>query len=290
MTMNSTLQIRRLTKSYRGFTLDGVCFDVPEGYVTGLIGPNGAGKTTIIKSIMNLLRPDSGDIRVFGLDHRADEVSIKRRIGFVYDEPCFPGDSTLQDIRRAIAPFYEHWDEPCFQRLIREFELPLHKRFRKLSHGMQMKFALAMALSHHADLLLMDEPTAGLDPVFRRELLGRLGCLLQDERKTVLFSTHITSDLERIADFIVCLHKGKLLFALPKDELLDSWAVVKGGAELLAGNNARLFRGWRKSAVGVEALTDNLAAVRRQLGAQFVAERPSIEDVMVLITKGDQHD
>lgn len=205
--MPNAVEIRGLSKDFGDFQLKGVSFAVPRGYIMGLIGPNGAGKTTVIKLILNLLRRDGGEIRVFDRDNLAHEVEVKSRIGFVHDTPYFFEHLTLRKLKDTVAPFYGTWDDRIFHRLMEEFNLPLRKRFSKLSRGMKMKFALALALSHRADLLILDEPTAGLDPVFRRELLSKLSAFIQDEGKTVLFSTHITSDLERIADFITFIHR-----------------------------------------------------------------------------------
>ncbi len=231
--MNSVLEIRNLRKEYEGFALKDVTFSIPQGYIMGLIGPNGAGKTTIIKLILNLVKKNGGEVRLFGMDHLADEVAIKSRIGFVHDAPLFYEFLSLAQIKRIIARFYRQWDDAVFARFAAEFELPLKKRFKELSRGTKMKFALALALSHHADFIIMDEPTSGLDPVFRRELLEKLAELLQDERKSILFSTHITSDLERIADYITFLNQGEIVFSSSKDEILESWGIVRGGRELL---------------------------------------------------------
>jgi ABC-2 type transport system ATP-binding protein len=222
----NALEIRGLCKAWPGFALKNVSFAVPRGYVTGLIGPNGAGKTTIIKLVMNLVSRSAGEIEVFGLDNRASEVEGKSRIGFVYDEPSFPHDVTAREIGRALGPFYPSWSEERYQALLGEFAVPSCKAFRKLSAGMQTKLSLALALSHDAELLLMDEPTAGLDLGFRRELLQQLSGVLQDARRSVLFSTHVTSDLERIADVITFVRDGEVVFTLPKDQLRDGWGIV----------------------------------------------------------------
>ena len=188
----------------------------------GLIGPNGAGKTTVVKLIMNLIRRDAGEVRVFGLDNLRHEPKIKARIGFVYDVPHCPEELRLETIASAVAAFYDKWDAARFMGLLEEFQLSPRQVFKKLSHGMKMKFSLAVALAHDADLILMDEPTAGLDPVFRFELLTKLRALIQDERKTVLFSSHITSDLERVADFVTFIHKGRVVFSAAKDEVRET--------------------------------------------------------------------
>jgi ABC-2 type transport system ATP-binding protein len=285
--MDNAFDIRNLSKDYGDFRLRGVSFSLPRGYIMGLIGPNGAGKTTIIKLILNLIRRDGGDIQVFGLDNLRGEVEVKRRIGFVHDTPYFFEHLTLKNVRKTIAPYYADWDNDLFGRLLSEFNLPENKRFAKLSRGMKMKFALATALSHNADLLILDEPTSGLDPIFRRELLRRLSTFIQDEGKAVLFSTHITADLERIADFITFIRNGEIVFSSPKDKILDSWAVVKGGPEILAPEYGSLFKAIRKREFVVQALTADAAEARRRLGSGAAVERATLEDIMFFLTKGD---
>jgi ABC-2 type transport system ATP-binding protein len=284
--MNSALEVKGLRKEYRDFALRDVSFDLPEGTIMGLVGPNGAGKTTVIRLILNLAHRSAGEIKIFGHDIVAHEKAIKSRIGFVHETPSLIEDASLRDLAAAVAPFYARWDESLFRSLCGEFELPLAKKFKKLSHGMKMKFSLALALAHDADLLILDEPTSGLDPVFRRELLERLSALIQDERKSVLFSTHITSDLEATADYVTLLHGGTVIFSLPKDEVRETWAVVKGGPELLNGAARPLFKGVRETPFGVEALTADVPAVRAALPAGTLFERASIEDIMVFLDEG----
>ena len=209
--MGNALDLSGVCKSFKGFSLEDVSFQLPKGYVMGLVGPNGAGKTTLIKLIMNLMAPEAGEIKILGLDSRFQEAQAKAKIGFVYDVMPFYPDVSLWNTKRAIAPFYDRWNEKLFLELAGTFELPLKKKVKSLSQGMRTKFALALALSHGAELLILDEPTTGLDPVFRRELLHGLSGLLQDEGKSVLFSTHITSDLERIADYVTFIRDGSVL-------------------------------------------------------------------------------
>jgi ABC-2 type transport system ATP-binding protein len=289
MTADFALELRGVTKHYRRFALADVSFSVPRGYVCGLIGPNGAGKTTIIKLIMNLVRRDGGEIRVFGLDNRRDEVAVKSRVGFVYDSPGFWDDRTLERQRRVLGPFYPGWNDRTFDRLAGEFELPMRQTFGKLSRGTKMKFALAMALAHDADLLILDEPTAGLDPVFRREFLRRLSGLLQDERKSVLFSTHITSDLDHIADYVTFVNRGAVAFSLPRTELLDTWGVVRGDEPAVRGLDPAIVRGRRSGRFGTEVLVSDARAAARTAGPAAVIDRPSLDDVMVLMAGESDH-
>jgi len=287
--MDNAIEINGLRKKYKGFTLDGVTFAVPRGYIMGLIGPNGAGKTTIVKLIMNLVRRQSGEIRVFGLDNVRQEREIKSRVGFVYDVPRFPEDLRLETIASAVSAFYLRWDDTRFRGFLEEFGLQSRQVFKKLSHGMKMKFSLAIALAHNADLILMDEPTAGLDPVFRFELLTKLRALIQDEQKTVLFSSHITSDLERVADFITFIHKGRLVFSAAKDEILETWGVVRAGTDGLGAEDVPEARGFRRTEHSLEVLTSDLAAARRASLSGAVCDPASLEDIMFFISKGNAH-
>jgi ABC-2 type transport system ATP-binding protein len=285
--MEPALDIRDLGKSYRGFDLRDVSFSLPRGTIMGLVGANGAGKTTVVKLILNLVRRDAGSVRVFGLDAAAEEREVKARIGFVHEAPAMVQDARAGDIARAAAPFYPRWDEGRFRSLAAEFGVPLEKKFKALSHGTKMKLALAIALAHDADLLVLDEPTSGLDPVFRRELLERMMEIIQDENKAVLFSTHITSDLEAAADWITLLHRGRLVLTMPRHELGEAWAMVRGGRELLAPEHRPLFRAVRERAFGVEALTADAAAARASLPAGTVVDRPTIEEILLLLEEDD---
>ena len=194
--MKYLLELNGVTKKYKEFQLNNLSFNLEKGYIMGFIGPNGAGKSTTIKLIMNLIKKDSGEIKIFGKDYQKEETAIKERIGFVYDENYFYEELTILEMKNIIAPFYKNWDEKTFQKYIKEFNLSLKQKIKELSKGMKMKYSLALALSHKADLIIMDEPTSGLDPIVRNELLEILYDLIQDEEKGILFSTHNTTDLE----------------------------------------------------------------------------------------------
>ncbi len=274
------LKIENLNKEFKNFQLKDVSFQVKKGYIMGFVGPNGSGKTTTIKLIMNLLKRDSGSIEIFGKDNIEFEREVKNRIGFVYDESYFYEDLTLKAMKNIIAPFYSSWDEELYKKYIRDFSLDEKMKIQKLSKGMKMKFALSIALSHHADLIIMDEPTSGLDPIFRREILDILYSIIQDENKSIFFSTHITTDLEKIADYITFIDRGEIVFSKEKDLILDSYGLVKGGNENLSPELEKSLLGFRRSQVGFEGLTDNKSSIRELSGDSILIERPSIEDIM----------
>lgn len=281
------LEINNLSKEfyYEGFKLDNVSFKLEPGYIMGFIGPNGSGKSTTIKLIMNLLKKDSGEIKIFGKDHIQYEKEIKDRIGFVYDESHFYETFTIEEMKNVIAPFYSKWDDKLFNDYLVDFELGPRYKIKELSKGMKMKFALAIALSHNADLIIMDEPTSGLDPIFRREILDVLYKIIQDENKSIFFSTHITSDLEQIADYITYINKGKIVFSKPMEEIMDTYSIVKGGPEQLNIYNRKELLGIRETKVGFEGLTDNLEKIKGIFDTEILIERPTLEDIMYY-TKG----
>lgn len=278
--MNNILEIKDLKKGYKDFTLNNISFNLKKGYIMGFIGPNGAGKTTTIKLIMNLIHKDSGEITIFGLDNVKDEIAIKDRIGFVYDENYYYEDLTLETMKNIIAPFYSRWDDNCFKNYIKDFNLNPKSRIKELSKGMKMKFSLAIALSHNAELIIMDEPTSGLDPIFRREILEILSNIIQDENKSIFFSTHITTDLEKIADYITFINNGNLVFSQPKDHILEKYGIVKGGLDILTSSARKEFIGIKENSFGFEALTNNIAKTKAMFKNEVLIEKPSLEDIM----------
>ena len=287
--MEHALELSNVRKAYKGFALRDVTLTLQSGYIMGLIGANGAGKTTLIKLIMGLARRDAGVIRVLGAEDLERSPRVKARIGFVPDEPAYVADASLATIAATTAPFYPEWDQKRFVALAAELELPLGKKFKTLSHGTKTKFSLSLALSLGAELLVLDEPTSGLDPVFRRELLSRLSGVIQDGRAAVLYSTHITSDLERVADFVTFLRDGAVVFSSTRDEVLDRWGVIRGGSELLDPSLRDLLAGVRVREHSVEALTSRLPEARARLGAGGVVERATLEDIMALLGEEARH-
>ncbi|MBN6889853.1 ABC-2 type transport system ATP-binding protein [Cytobacillus horneckiae] len=287
--MENVVELKNVTKKFKGFSVENIDLQVKQGFVTGFIGANGAGKSTTIKMMMNLLKPDAGEVKLFGLDYKTHEKAIKERIGFVYDGNVFFEGLNLKDIKRIVAPAYKHWDDKIFLKYVEQFELPLNKAIKTFSKGMQMKASLAIALSHHAELIIMDEPTAGLDPIFRRELLVLLQELMLDGNRTIFFSTHITTDLDRIADYIALIQRGQLVFNKSIHEVAESYALVKGGMDLLDRDTEKDFVHIHRASTGFEALTDNINAVKNTFGDKVVIERASLEDIMYYLKGGMHH-
>ncbi|MGI5920479.1 MAG: ABC transporter ATP-binding protein [Syntrophomonadaceae bacterium] len=288
--MEPVLEICGLNKKFPGFYLKDINLVLPPGFIMGLIGPNGAGKTTLIKLVMNLVNKDSGQIKIFGRDYIKYETENKQRIGFVYDESHYYEYLSVDANRRIIAPFYRYWDDSAFHRYIRMFNIPAGKKLKDLSRGMKTKFSLAVALSHKAELIIMDEPTSGLDPVFRRELLDLLADLIQDEKRAIVFSTHITTDLERIADYICFLNQGQVVFCDTRDWVLENHRVVKGSRELLANSDlTSLLIGIRENRFGFEALTQQSTAVQKNWGDRVIIEKAGLDDIILFNVRGAQH-
>lgn len=272
------------------FVLDLPRLMVKEGYVTGFIGENGAGKTTTIKLLMDMLFPDMGEVKVFGLDAHAGAEQIKRDLGYIGEQTGFLGQAKLKTLREMIKPFYPSWDEAVFRRYLDRFSLDPNKKFKDLSKGKQKQFALALALSHHPKLLLMDEPTANLDPLVRQELLDILADEIEQEGVSVFFSTHITSDLDKIADYILFLHGGRLLLEGDKDSLTDGHRVVKARRELLTSEVEGLLCGVEASEFGFRGLARDPGAVHALLGDEALYEKPTVEDLFLGYTRRERRE
>lgn len=223
----NVLSVKGLTKYYPNFLLQDIAFDLPQGKIMGLIGKNGAGKSTTLKSILNLVNPDSGTIEMFGKNFMENEESCKQDIGVVLGGIDFYNHKKLADITTITKRFYKNWDDKAYQKYVKAFSLSPHKRVRELSSGMKVKYMLALALSHKAKLLILDEPTSGLDPVSRDDLLGLFRQLVDSKEISILFSTHITSDLEKCADYITYIKDGKLLRSAEKSSFIKSFQHLK---------------------------------------------------------------
>ena len=277
--MPNLLELRGITKTLGSFRLRDVDLDVPSGTITGLVGANGAGKSTLIRMSLGLVAPDQGELKLFGAPVQG-QAAVRSRLGFVQEAPALYPHLRVPELGRLVAAFYPAWDEATFRRLCGTFELPLKTAFKDLSQGARSKTALALALSHNAELLLLDEPTSGLDPLARRDVLELLLEVVQDEGKAVLFSTHITSDLDRVADNVIILKEGRVTLAGAKDELKEAWTLVKGGAELLAGPLMARCRGGQRTEVAVVLLCEEDGTLATLAGPGVLLERPSLEDLV----------
>ena len=287
------LAVTGVTKHYdSGFALDDVTFDLPKGYIMGLIGPNGDGKSTLIKLILNMIRRDHGSIQVLGLDNIIDEEAVKERLGVVFDSSYLYEQWKVSKVERIVAPLYPAWNGDRYRRYLDDFGLGGaqngKKKIKDLSRGMQMKLMLAIALSHDAKLLILDEPTSGLDVLARDELMDMLHAYIEDGEHSVLFSTHITVDLERAADFIAYITGGRLYYTGPKDEFEESFRIVKGGPDELAQLPAGVVLGSHTYQTGFDALvrSDSLGTVSAAV-ADIVVEPASIDDIIRLTNVRD---
>ena len=284
--MNNYLEVRNLSKVFEGFWLHDITFTLPKGYMMGLIGPNGSGKTTTIKLILNMLKRTDGEVKILGFDNITNEQEAKRNLGVVFDSNYFSEEWKIPQVEKSVSAFYENWNTQKFAETLRKFHIPLSKKVKELSKGMQMKLMLACAFSYDAKLLILDEPTSGLDPVSRDELLNILSEYIEDGEHSVLFSTHITGDLERAADYITYIRYGGLFFSGSKDELIDCFKIVKGGREELSAGLSKKMLGIRNFSTGFEALvkTEDLKQF-----AHLHVEPATIDDIVVFTSKrGEQ--
>ncbi len=277
--MKSILEVSELTKQMGSFRLDKASFSITEGCITGFIGVNGAGKTTTIKLLLGLIQKDAGEIKFYGENIQNNEREFKNRIGIVLDDRYFYDDLTLGEMKNVVAASYSNWDERLFKANIDRFGLRLNQRIGTLSKGMRMKYAIALAISHHADLLIMDEPTSGLDPQVRQELMD---ILLEyvGEGKSVFLSSHITSDLDKAADMLILIHDGRIVFSEDKDLLLDKHGLVKGDKNELNDRCKSLFLSIHETEYGFSGITAEKEAIRQQI-KNVLIERPSVEDIML---------
>ena len=286
--MNDYLEVRNLSKSFEDFQLHDITFTLPKGYIMGLIGPNGSGKTTTIKLILNMLKRTSGEVKILGFDNIASEQEAKRNLGVVFDSNYFSDEWKISQVEKSVSAFYENWNTQKFSETLKRFHIQPSKKVKELSKGMQMKLMLACAFSYDAKLLILDEPTSGLDPVSRDELLHILSEYIEDGEHSVLFSTHITGDLERAADYITYISYGELFFSGGKDEFIDSFRIVKGGCEELSTDLGKKMLGIRNFSTGFEALvkTEDLKQF-----AHLNVEPATIDDIVVFTSKrGEQYE
>ena len=284
--MKNCIEIKGLCKSYGDFSLNNIDLTLPGGSILGLIGENGAGKTTTIKCILNLIRRDAGEITVLGHDNIREERLAKQDIGLVLDECFFHDTLRPLDVGRVLAPAYKNWDSDLFRSYLDKFGLPEKKLIKEFSRGMKMKLSLSAALAHHPKLLILDEATAGLDPVIRDEILDEFLGFIQDEDHAILMSSHITSDLEKVADYIAYIHQGEVVLSDAKDAILDSYGRVGCTAAQLEAIAPDDVLRVRKGSFGCEALVKDRAAFARKY-PMLLVERTTLEDIMLFVGKGE---
>ena len=282
--MNHVLEVNNLSKVFKDFSINSISFNLPAGAIMGFVGQNGAGKTTTIRLILNMLNRDSGEIKVFGLDNINNELEIKQNLGIIFDDLFFMEMWKIKDIEDVIKGFYKSWDSRLYRQYLDKFKLSVNKKIKDLSRGMKIKLMLAAAMSHNAKLLILDEPTSGLDPVARNELLDIFKEYIADGEKSILFSTHITSDLEKVADYITLIDQGRLFYSGGTRELVNNYFIVRGNPDILSIElknniigltiNQSVFAGMIKS------------SMLQEIPKEIVSGMPTIDEILIYISKG----
>lgn len=288
ITMNKVVEIKNLVKRYDdNFQLGELSLDIPAGEIIGLIGENGAGKTTLIKSILDILIINKGEIKIFGKNLKNKEINIKEDIGVVLDNSFFPEVLNAKDINSIMQSIYKTWDSKLYYDYLEKFNIPIISSIKKLSKGMKKKLEIATALAHKPKLLILDEPTSGLDPVVRNEVLDIFLKFIADDEHTILFSTHITSDLEHIADEIVFIDKGKVLINKTRDEILDNYGILKCNLDEFTKIDKSDYMAYKKNKYNYEILVSDRNKVSKKY-KNMVVDKITLEDLMVLMIKGDK--
>ncbi len=279
----NALKLSNVTKKYDGFILENINIELPQGCIMGFVGENGAGKSTTIKLILDLINRDSGSIEVLGMDNQKAGKEIRENIGVVLDESCFHENLTYVQISKVMKNIYKSWDENEFQEYIKRFSLDPKKTVKEYSRGMKMKLSIAVALAHHPKLLILDEATSGLDPVARDEILDVFYDFIQDEQHSIFISSHITSDLEKICDYITFIHNGQIVLSTTRDELSENFGILKCSEEELEKVDKSIITGIKRNKFGVEALVK-----KNGISDSFIVDKASIEDIMLFFVKGDK--
>ena len=282
------IHIKKLKKSYDNFILDIEELEIKEGYITGFIGPNGAGKTTTIKCILDMVKTDKGEARVLGYNIKQNPY-IKEDIAYIGGVSGFLEEGKLKNIKKGIQNFYSNWDEQVYKTYISKFKLNENKCYQDLSKGQQKQFELSIAFAHHPKLLIMDEPTANLDPIIRNEFIEMIQEIMEKENVSVFYSTHITSDLDKCADYIVLIDEGKILLKGEKDEILEEHVLVKGKKELFDKEIKEEFIGIKNNSFGFEGMIYGRKKAFELFGKEVVYERCSLEDILLYYTKGEEN-
>ncbi len=285
--MEPVLEIKNLCKKYENFELKNVTFSLPKGMIMGFIGENGAGKTTTIKAILDIIQSYTGEIKVFGLDNRKEEKTIKEDIGVVLDDMFFPEILTPNDINFSMKSVYKNWDSNKFYEYLKEFSLLPNKQIKTFSKGMRKKLEIATALSHHPKLLILDEPTSGLDPVARAEVIEIFQNIIEKEECSILLSSHITTDLEHIADYITFINNGEIVFSKTTNELLDNYGIVKCTEKEFKDMNKKDYIKYKKSKYEYEVLIPDKKEFKTKYHISII-DKITLDDLMVLMIKGEK--
>ncbi|CEN84516.1 ABC transporter ATP-binding protein [Paraclostridium sordellii] len=281
----NAIEIRDLSKRLNEFELNIDKLDIKKGYITGFVGPNGSGKTTTIKLIMNMLFKDSGSIKIFEKENDIESLYIKEIIGYVGETPGYMQDSKLKAIKKGISCFYKNWNENIYKRYIKQFKLDENKKYKELSKGQQKKFELVMELSHNPKLIIMDEPTANLDPLVRNEFLDILQEHIEKEDATVFYSTHITSDLDKVADYLVFIFEGKVILYGDKESILENHKIIRGNKELLDIETKKELISYNENSFGFEGLAKNIKSAYEVFGEEVIYDNANLEDILMYYTK-----
>ena len=282
----NAIEIRNLSKNLDSFTLNIDKLDIKKGFITGFIGPNGSGKTTTIKLIMNMLNKDNGTIKIFDKEYKLDDISIKEIIGYVGDIPGYMKEVKFKDIKKSIAPFYKNWDENLYNHYLKKFDINENKVYKESSKGQQKKFELIITLAHHPKLIIMDEPTANLDPIVRNEFMEVLQEHMDKDGVTIFYSTHITSDLDRVGDYLVFIYKGKIILNSDKESILENHRRIKGSKELLDDETKKYLISYNENSFGFDGLTDNYKEAFEIFGQEVVYDKVNLEDILMYYTRG----
>ncbi len=283
--MENILEVKNLCKKYNDFELRNITFNLPKGMIMGFIGENGAGKTTTIKAILDIIKSYSGEIKIFGLDNRKEDKIIKEDIGVVLDDMFFPEILTPVDINNTMKGIYKNWDTKMFFDYLKEFSLLQNKQIKTFSKGMRKKLEIATALSHHPKLLILDEPTSGLDPVARAEIIEIFQSVLEKEECSILLSSHITTDLEHIADYITFINNGEIVLSKPTNELLDKYGIVKCTEKEFLDINRKDYIKYIKTKYEYEVLIENKQVFKAKYNIAVI-DKITLDDLMVLMIKG----
>ena len=288
--MNSTLILKNVNKKYEksNFAIKDISFSVPEGSVVGFIGENGAGKSTTMNCILNVIRRDSGTIKIFGREMTDEDIDIRENIGVVYDSNNFPEHLTAKQLADILGRIYSKWDDFCFEQFLRRFGLPESQKIKTYSRGMSMKLAIAVALSHDSKLLILDEATSGLDPIMRDEILDVLLEFVKQENHSILLSSHITSDLEKIADYIVFIHNGEIILNKTKDELIYEYGVIRCSENDFHNILSEDILSSMKKDYQIDVLIKNRKLIEKKY-KNLIVDSVSLDEIMLLLVKGERN-